>query len=99
MIMHRACSGPAPWHVKQKAYDTAVRLPSLHVPLFKGLLAGYHDVYGDREPTAAPAVLARLQLPADTPHLPELRSVLAEGRRNHYLSPQTWHDAVRASTD
>ncbi|KUO14876.1 hypothetical protein [Streptomyces dysideae] len=94
-----ACSGPVPWLVKQKAYDSAVRLPALHVPLFKGLLAGYHDVYGDLEPTAALALLARLQLPADTPHLAELRSVLAAGHGNHYRSPDAWDDAVRASMD
>lgn len=94
-----ACSGPVPWLVKQKAYDTVVRLPALHVPLFKGLLAGYHDVYGDLEPTAALALLARLQLPADTPNLPELRSVLVAGHRNHYRSPHAWDDAVRTSTD
>ncbi|WP_329333906.1 hypothetical protein OG252_04575 [Streptomyces sp. NBC_01352] len=94
-----ACSGPVPWLVKQKAYDTVVRLPALQVPLFKGLLAGYHDVYGDLEPTAALALLARLQLPADTPHLPELRSVLAAGHRNHYRSPHAWEEAMRASTD
>ncbi|MFG2821527.1 hypothetical protein ACGFX4_19110 [Kitasatospora sp. NPDC048365] len=93
-----ACSGPVPWPVKQKTYDTAVRLPALHVPLFKGLLAGYHDVYGDLEPTAALALLARLHLPADTPHLPELRSVLVAGHRHHYRSPHAWDDAVRAST-
>ncbi|MFE2086997.1 hypothetical protein [Streptomyces sp. NPDC059460] len=85
--------------MKQRAYDTAVRLPALHGPLFKGLPAGYHDVYGDLDPTAAPAVLARLQLPADTPHLAELRSVLAAGHRNHYRSLHAWDDAVRASTD
>ncbi|MEU5303512.1 hypothetical protein ACH4YO_32240 [Streptomyces noursei] len=74
-------------------------LPGLHGPLFKGLLAGYHDVYGELEPTAALALLARLQLPADTPHLAELRSVLAAGHRNHHRSPHAWDDAVRASTD
>ncbi len=94
-----AYSGPVPWLVKQEAYDSAVRLPALHVPLFEGLLAGYHDVYGDLEPTAALALLPRLRLPADTPNLAELRSVLAAGYRNHYRSPHAWDDAVRASTD
>ncbi|WP_406178340.1 hypothetical protein [Streptomyces sp. NBC_00996] len=94
-----ACSGPVPWPVKQKAYDTVVRLPALHGPLFKGLLASYHDLYGDLESTAALALLARLHLPADTPHLAELRSVLAAGRRNHHRSPHAWDDTVRASSD
>ncbi|MFI6475957.1 hypothetical protein ACIBL5_37695 [Streptomyces sp. NPDC050516] len=85
-----ACSGPAPWPVKQKTYDTAVRLPALHGSLFKGLLASYHDLYGDLEPTAALALLAQLQLPADTPHLMELRSVLTAGHTNHYRTPHAW---------
>jgi hypothetical protein len=85
--------------VKQRVYDTAARLPSLHGPLFEGLLAGYHDVYGDLEPTAALALLARLRLPADTPHLAQLRSVLTAGHRNHYRSLHAWDDTVRASMD
>ncbi|MFI6495014.1 hypothetical protein [Streptomyces sp. NPDC050564] len=88
-----------PWPVKQKAYDTVVRLPALHGPLFKGRLASYHDLHGDLEPTAALDLLTRLQLPADTPHLAELRSVLAAGRRNHHCSPYAWDDAVRSSSD
>lgn len=62
-----ACSGPVPWLVKQKAYVVAVQLLDLHMPLFKGLLACYHDVYGDLEPTAALALLARLQLRGHPP--------------------------------
>ncbi|GGX45910.1 hypothetical protein [Streptomyces noursei] len=72
-------------------------LPALHGPLFKGLLTSYHDVYGELDPTAALALLARLQLPADTPQLAELRSVLAAGHRNHHRSPHAWDDAMRAS--
>lgn len=93
-----ACSSPVPWPVKQGVYDTVARLPALHRPLFRGLLGGYHDVYGDLEPTAALALLARLELPADTPHLAELRSVLAAGHRNHYRSPSAWDSAVRGRT-
>jgi hypothetical protein len=93
-----ACSGPVPWPVKQQAYDTAGQILALHRPLYKGLLAGYHDFYGHLEPAAALAILARLQLPADTPHLAPLRSVLAAGHRNHYRSPHAWDDAIRAST-
>jgi len=93
-----ACSGPVPWPVKQRAYGTAARLPALHRPLFKGLLAGYHDAYGDLEPKAALAILARLPLPADTPDLAALRSVLTAGHSNHYRSPHAWDDALRTST-
>ncbi|MFI9787154.1 hypothetical protein ACIHEI_27165 [Kitasatospora sp. NPDC051984] len=94
-----ACSGPVPWPVKQQAYDTALRLPVLHGPLFEGLLASYHDLYGDLEPTAALALLGRLRLPADTPHLAKLRSVLATGHKNHYGSPHAWDDTARGPTD
>jgi hypothetical protein len=94
-----ACSGPVPWPVKQRAYETVVRLPALHGPLFDGLLASYHDLYGDLEPAAALALLARLRIPADTPHLAELRSVLTAGHRNHYRSPDAWDEAARAATD
>lgn len=90
-----ACSGPVPWPVKQRAYDTAVQLPALHGPVFKGLLASYHDIHGDLEPTAALALLVRLQLPPHTRHLAELHSVLAAGHRNHYISPHAWDDATR----
>jgi hypothetical protein len=94
-----ACSGPVPWPVKQRTYDTAGRLPALHGPLYKGLLAGYHDVYGRLEPTAASALLGRLHLPAGTPYLAKLRSVLAAGHGNHHRSPHAWDEAVGASTD
>ncbi|WP_030622379.1 hypothetical protein [Streptomyces sclerotialus] len=94
-----ACSGPVPWPVKRQAYDTAARLPALHEPLFKGLLTSYHDVYGDLEPAAALALLDRLRLPAGTPHLAELRFVLAAGHTNHHRSPRAWDEAAQAATD
>lgn len=91
-----ACSGPVPWPVKENAYDTAVRLPALHPALFEGLLAGYHDVHGALEPAAALALLERLRLPADTPHVQELRLVLAGGQANHRQDPGVWDAAVQA---
>ena len=90
------CSGPVPWPVKEPTYLTAVRLPALHLALFKGLRASYHDIYGDLEPPAALALLDRLDLPAGTRHLAELRLVLAAGHENHHRSPHAWHDAVRS---
>ncbi|GAA3058326.1 hypothetical protein GCM10020229_82480 [Kitasatospora albolonga] len=91
-----ACSGPVPWPVKRRAYATALRLPALHEPLFQGLLTSYHDLYGDLEPTAALALLTRLDLPPDTPHLHELRTVLTAGHRHHSTDPQAWDAATRA---
>ncbi|MEU9415775.1 hypothetical protein [Streptomyces sp. NPDC048272] len=94
-----AGSGPVPWSVKATVYEKVVQEPALHGSLFKGLLGGYHDVYGDLEPKAAQALLARLRLPATTPHLAELRSVLAAGHENHYRSPHAWDDAIRTVVD
>ncbi|PIM72385.1 hypothetical protein CTU88_09430 [Streptomyces sp. JV178] len=90
------CSGPVPWPVKEAAYRAAARLPVLHPALFAGLRAGYHDLYGDLQPAAALALLDRLELPADTEHLAELRHVLAAGHRNHHRSPGAWDEAVRS---
>ncbi|MFI1445730.1 hypothetical protein [Streptomyces virginiae] len=90
------CSGPVPWSVKEPTYRTALRLPALHPALFRGLRASFHDVYGDLNPAAALALLDRLDLPADTPYLAELRQVLAAGHANHYRSPGAWDDAVRS---
>ncbi|MET8642072.1 hypothetical protein ACWEQ2_16005 [Streptomyces sp. NPDC004096] len=92
------CSAPVPWAVKERAYEAAARLPRLHAPLYMGLLAGYHDVYGQLEPKAALRLLARLRLPADTPYLAGLKSVLGAGHRNHGRSPHAWDEAVGAST-
>ncbi|HEY8981289.1 MAG TPA: hypothetical protein VIU15_17075 [Streptomyces sp.] len=89
-----ASSGPVPWAVKRLAYDTVVQIPTLHQALFEGLLAGYHDVYGDLEPAPALALLDRLTLPANTTHLDELRTVLAAGHRNHDASPEAWQGTV-----
>ncbi|MCX4632296.1 hypothetical protein [Streptomyces sp. NBC_01443] len=90
------CSGPVCWAVKEPTYRTAMRLPALHPALFRGLRAGFHDVYGDLEPGAALALLDRLDLPADTEHRAELRHVLAAGHNNHYRSPSAWDRAVRS---
>ncbi|MFE5947122.1 hypothetical protein [Streptomyces sp. NPDC056480] len=90
------CSGPVRWTVKELTYRTAMRLPALHSAVFRGLLASFHDVYGDLEPAAALAFLGRLDLPTSTHHLAELRHVLAAGHKNHYRSPGAWDDAVRS---
>lgn len=75
-------------------YEAVATVPELRLALFNGLRASYHDVYGDLEPVPALALLDRLQLPADTPHLVPLRAVLAAGARNHYRQPHLW-DTVR----
>jgi hypothetical protein len=90
------CSGPVSWTVKELTYRTAMRLPALHSAVFRGLLASFHDVYGDLEPAAALTFLSWLDLPTDTQHLAELRHVLAAGHVNHYRSPGAWDDALRS---
>ncbi|MGW2561824.1 hypothetical protein ACWCXB_21740 [Streptomyces sp. NPDC001514] len=89
------CSGPVPWSAKETAYGIAARIPALHPALFKGLLSSYHDFYGDLEPSAALDLLAELDLPADTVHLAELRTVLTAGHKNHCQSPHAWDEALR----
>ncbi|MGI5165903.1 hypothetical protein ACQEU3_16230 [Spirillospora sp. CA-253888] len=90
-------SGPVPWPLKLPVLRAAAELPSLHMPLFRAIRAGYHDVYGDLEPASALAFLDGLDLPAGTEHLAPLRLVLAEGHRNHHRSPGAWREAVRRS--
>jgi hypothetical protein len=90
------CSGPVPWSAKQATYGRAAQVPALHLALFRGLLASYHDFYGDLEPAPALALLAKLDLPADTAHLAELRSALATGHENHYRNPT--HRTMPAGT-
>lgn len=87
------CSGPVLWRTKQPAYRAAARCPALYEALFKGLLSSYHDLYGDLEPDAALELLAALDLPANTKHLGELRTVLAAGHTNHYRSPSAWTES------
>ncbi|MFJ3882046.1 hypothetical protein ACIPW5_31955 [Streptomyces sp. NPDC090077] len=91
-----ADSGPVPWETKHPAYLTAHRLPALHEPLFKALLAGYHDAYGDLHPAQALTLLDSLTLPPTTEHLPRLRTVLTAGHANHYRSPEAWDAASDA---
>ncbi|MET0136169.1 MAG: hypothetical protein ABW215_21510 [Kibdelosporangium sp.] len=83
-------SGPVPWPVKHETYQALVQVPQLHWALFRGILAGYHDVYGDLDPAAALAVLRQLHLPDDTEHLAALRAVLEAGNRNHHQAPDAW---------
>ncbi|MGV9315823.1 hypothetical protein ACWDR0_27095 [Streptomyces sp. NPDC003691] len=90
------CSGPVRWTVKEPTYRTAIRLPDLHSAVFRGLLASFHDVYGDLEPAAALALLDQLDLPSNTQHLAQLRHVLAAGHNNRYRSPGAWEDAARS---
>ncbi|MEV5762749.1 hypothetical protein AB0L61_39025 [Streptomyces tendae] len=90
------CSGPVRWTVKEPTYRTAMRLPALHAAVFRGLLASFHDGYGDLEPAAALAILDQLDLPPNTQHLAQLRHVLAAGHKNHYRSPGAWDDAARS---
>ncbi|MEI5009143.1 hypothetical protein RB196_19275 [Streptomyces sp. PmtA] len=90
------CSGPVRWTVKEPTYRTAMRLPALHSAVFRGLLASFHDVYGDLEPAAALALLDQLDLPPNTQQLAQLRHVLAAGHKNRYRSPGAWEDAARS---
>ncbi|MET9952174.1 hypothetical protein ABZ135_11585 [Streptomyces sp. NPDC006339] len=87
-------SGPVPWPVKEPALRAAAGVPALHRQVFRGLLNGYHSVYGDLEPSAALTLLAELDLPPDTEHLAPLRRVLTAGHAHHHRSPDAWAAAT-----
>lgn len=87
-------SGPVPWPVKFPVYQAALTQPDLHLALFRGLLNGYHDLYGRLELRPALTLLAKLDLPADTEHLVRLTTVLHAGHTNHYRSPDAWKAAA-----
>ncbi|MFG2234579.1 alpha/beta fold hydrolase [Streptomyces sp. NPDC048723] len=74
-------SGPVPWQAKELVYRTAARVPELSEAVFRRILHGHHDVYGDLDPAEALAVLDQMRLPEDTEHLAELRSALESAPR------------------
>ncbi|MFD6969665.1 alpha/beta fold hydrolase [Streptomyces sp. NPDC059949] len=88
------CSGPVPWQAKAPVYRSAALVPALHDALFRAVLSGYHDVYGDLDPGQALGLLGGLEIPADTEHLAALRRVLTDGHSHHYASPQAWDAAL-----
>jgi hypothetical protein len=89
-------SGPVSWGVKESSYHSASRIDALRPAVFKGILASYHDFFGQLEPGPALDLLGRLDLPDDTEHLSPLRVVLAAGHRKHYADPDAWKRATTA---
>ncbi|XVU30204.1 hypothetical protein ACQPZJ_24870 [Actinoplanes sp. CA-054009] len=89
-------SGPVPWEHKSDVYESVAAVPELWPALFKGLLAGYHDFYGDLVADEALALLDRLRLPPETEHLATLRAALRTGARNHYHDPAVWNGLLTA---
>lgn len=87
-------SGPVPWEAKAPTLRAAAGVPGLRHAVFRALLLGYHDSYGDLDPAGALVLLDRLELPAGTPHAAPLRSVLAAGHRNHRHDPEVWRAAA-----
>ncbi|MGW1995989.1 hypothetical protein [Embleya sp. NPDC001921] len=88
------CSGPVPWPLKYPVYQAAAARPELHPALFQGLRGSYGDVHGSLDTAAGLALLDRLRLPADTPDVERLRTVLAAGHNNHFRSPGAWGAAA-----
>ncbi|MET8751808.1 alpha/beta fold hydrolase [Streptomyces sp. NPDC004667] len=87
-------SGPVPWGAKAPTLRAAAGVPGLRHAVFRALLLGYHDLYGDLDPAEALVLLDRLGLPADTTHAAPLRTVLAAGHRNHRHGPDIWRAAA-----
>ena len=70
-------SGPVPWTLKAALLEELADEPRMHHAVFRALAGSAFDPFGDVGPTAG-ALLARLELPADTPDLPALRARLAQ---------------------
>jgi hypothetical protein len=83
-------SGAVGWGDKRDVYRAAATVAELRTAVFRALLGSYHAVSGSLDSAEALAVLDRLQLPADTEHLPQLRAVLRKGVANHYKDPAAW---------
>lgn len=84
-------SGTVRWADKRDTFRAASTVVELHPAVFRGLLNGYHAVYGDLHPGEALALLESLNLAAGTEHLFRLRAVLRKGARNHYDDPALWN--------
>jgi len=84
-------SGTVRWANKHDILRAAATVVELHPAVFRGLLAGYHEVYGDLQPAQALTLLEHLRLPADTEGLTQLRTVLRKGANNHYDDPALWN--------
>ncbi|RSM67705.1 hypothetical protein DMB66_15315 [Actinoplanes sp. ATCC 53533] len=83
-------SGAVRWADKHDILQAAATVAELHPAVLHGLLAGYHEVYGDLQPAEALTLLERLRLPAGADGLARLRTVLREGAKNHYDDPALW---------
>ncbi|MDP1850529.1 MAG: hypothetical protein Q8K79_22250 [Solirubrobacteraceae bacterium] len=68
--------GPVPWALKAQLLDELARDPDTHHAVLRAIAGSAFDPFGDLGPGAA-ALLARLDLPADTPDLAALRARLA----------------------
>lgn len=95
-LHRRAChvledSGTVRWADKHDVLLAAATVNELHHAVFRGLFAAYHAVYGDLRPADALDLLQRLNLPAGTEGLDQLRAVLRRGARNHYDEPALWN--------
>nr|BFE57658.1 hypothetical protein GCM10020063_021840 [Dactylosporangium thailandense] len=84
-------SGTVRWANKHDIFRAVATVVELHPAVYRGLLAGYQSVYGDLQPADALMLLERLQLPADTEGLAQLRTVLRTGAKNHYDDPALWN--------
>lgn len=71
-----AVAGPVPWRAKAPLLDELAGDPRMQRAVFGALAGAAFDLLGDLGPGAS-ALLARLELPADTPDLAVLRARLA----------------------
>jgi hypothetical protein len=76
-------SGTVRWAHKHEILRAAATVAELHLAVFRGLLAGYHEVYGDLQPADALTLLEQLHLPPGTDGLAQLRTALRKGAEHH----------------
>ena len=69
-------SGPVPYALKARLYDTLIDDPAWHPHILRSLYWSRFTGYGEIDEAAAQKVLARLQLPEETPGLAKLRLFL-----------------------
>jgi hypothetical protein len=84
-------SGTILWADKYDVLRAAASVVELHPAVFRGLLSGYHAVYGDLQPAEALTLLETMRLPADTEGFTQLRTVLRNGAKNHHDDPTLWN--------
>jgi hypothetical protein len=71
------------WDLKRPLYEAVARAQRWAPSVLKGLVASYHDYYGQLVADEALVLLDHLAVPPSAEHLSALRTVLERGIVNH----------------